>query len=423
QQPLAPQPLAPRQAVPFAAGTVDDDRNDIRPQDRVVLIVEDDATFARILLGLARDRGFKGLMATTGADGIVLARQFVPDAITLDIGLPDVDGWSLLDQLKRDPATKSIPVHVISGEEQWQKALDSGAFAHLKKPASEDALTQAFDNLLGFADAASRNVLVVEDDVTQLSAMANLIQSGEVTVTAVSTGAQALAALDEAKFDCVIVDLGLPDIEGLALIERIKEHAAHVRVPVIVYTGRELTEQEDGAIRRLSESVIVKDAMSPERLIEETTYFLNQVEARLPEVKRPVHRTGAGGNSLEGRTILITDDDTRNIYALRSALEDFQMIVLSAESGADAIGLLRSHPEIDVVLMDIMMPEMDGYETIRRIRARDEWRDLPILALTAKAMKGDREQCLAAGASEYISKPVDIDQLVALIRVWLNVAA
>jgi HAMP domain-containing protein/CheY-like chemotaxis protein len=417
-------PAVPRPAVPvIAAGSVEDDRNDIRPQDRVVLIVEDDATFARILLGLARDRGFKGLMATTGADGIVLARQFVPDAITLDIGLPDVDGWSLLDQLKKDPATKSIPVHVISGEEQWQKALDSGAFAHLKKPASEDALTQAFDNLLGFADAASRNVLVVEDDVTQLSAMANLIQSGEVTVTAVSTGAQALAALDDAKFDCVIVDLGLPDIEGLALIERIKEHPAHVRVPVIVYTGRELTEQEDGAIRRLSESVIVKDAMSPERLIEETSYFLNQVEARLPEVKRPVHRQGTNGNSLEGRTILITDDDTRNIYALRSALEDFNMIVLTAESGADAIALLRSHAEIDVILMDIMMPEMDGYETIRRIRARDEWRELPIIALTAKAMKGDREQCLAAGASEYISKPVDIDQLVALIRVWLNVAA
>jgi HAMP domain-containing protein/CheY-like chemotaxis protein/signal transduction histidine kinase len=410
------------QAAALAAGPVDDDRTDVRPQDRVVLIIEDDATFGRILLGLARDRGFKGLMATTGADGVTLAREFVPDAITLDIGLPDVDGWSLLDQLKHDPATRSIPVHVISGEEQWQKALDSGAFAHLKKPASEDALTQAFDNLLGFADAASRNVLVVEDDVTQLSAMANLIQSGEVTVTAVSTGAQAMAALDEARFDCVIVDLGLPDIEGMHLIEQIKEHPAHVRVPVIVYTGRELTEQEDGAIRRLSESVIVKGAMSPERLIEETSYFLNQVEARLPEVKRPRNR-GTSGNSLEGRTILITDDDTRNIYALRSALEDLKMHVLSAESGAEAIGVLRSHAGVDVVLMDIMMPEMDGYETIRRIRARDEWKELPIIALTAKAMKGDREQCLAAGASEYISKPVDIDQLVALIRVWLNVAA
>ncbi|MBV8581828.1 MAG: response regulator, partial [Candidatus Eremiobacteraeota bacterium] len=271
-------------AAPFAAlrtvtpplpiAPIADDRGDIRPQDRVVLIIEDDATFARILLGLARDRGFKGLAAVTGTEGLALARQFLPDAITLDLGLPDVDGWALLDQLKRDPATKAIPVHVISGEEQWQKALDSGAFAHLKKPANEDALTQAFDNLLGFADAASRNVLVIEDDVTQLSAMANLIQSGEVTVTAVSTGAQALHALDEAKFDCVIVDLGLPDIDGLALIEKIKAHPAHVRVPVIVYTGRELTEQEDGPIRRLSESVIVKDALSPERLIEETSYFL-----------------------------------------------------------------------------------------------------------------------------------------------------
>ncbi|HZO92253.1 MAG TPA: HAMP domain-containing protein [Candidatus Baltobacteraceae bacterium] len=410
--------------VPVETSEVlDDDRDDIKPHDRVVLIIEDDATFARILLGLARDRGFKGLMARTGVDGISLARQFVPDAITLDIGLPDVDGWALLDRLKKDPATKAIPVHVISGEEQWQKALDSGAFAHLKKPASEDALTAAFDNLLGFADASSRSVLVVEDDVTQLSAMANLIQSGEVTVTAVSTGAQALAALDEARFDCVIVDLGLPDIEGLELIERIKRHPAHVRVPVIVYTGRELTEQEDAAIRRLSESVIVKDAMSPERLIDETAYFLNQVEARLPEGKRTAPPVRTGGTSLKGRTILITDDDTRNIYALRSALEEFEMNVLSAESGAEAIGLLRSHAEIDAVLMDIMMPEMDGYETIRRIRARDEWKDLPIIALTAKAMKGDREQCLAAGASEYISKPVDIDQLVALIRVWLNVAA
>jgi HAMP domain-containing protein/CheY-like chemotaxis protein len=405
------------------ATSSEDDRNEVRPQDRVVLIVEDDATFGRILLGLARDRGFKGLMATTGTDGLALARQFVPDAITLDIGLPDVDGWSLLDQLKRDPATRAIPVHVISGEEQWQKALDSGAFAHLKKPASEDALTQAFDNLLGFADAASRNVLVVEDDVTQLSAMANLIQSGEVTVTAVSTGAQALAALDEEHFDCVIVDLGLPDIEGLHLIEQIKAHASHVRVPVIVYTGRELTEQEDTALRSLSESVIVKDAMSPERLIEETAYFLNQVEARLPETKRPVRASGSSSSSLEGRTILITDDDTRNIYALRSALEEFKMHVLTAESGAEAIGLLQTHGSVDAVLMDIMMPEMDGYETIRRIRARQEWKNLPIIALTAKAMKGDREQCLAAGASEYISKPVDIDQLVALIRVWLNVAA
>jgi HAMP domain-containing protein/CheY-like chemotaxis protein len=400
----------------------DDDRNVIKPHDRVILIIEDEATFGRILLGLSRDRGFKGLFARSGTEGLALARQYVPDAITLDIGLPDVDGWELLDQLKRDPATKAIPVHVISGEEQWQRALDSGAFAHLQKPATEEALTSAFDNLLGFADSSARNVLVIEDDVTQLSAMANLIESGEVTVTAVCTGTEALRALEGGTFDCVIVDLGLPDFDGVSLIERIKQMPRHERVPVIVYTGRELVPDEETALRRLSESVIIKDAMSPERLIDETNYFLNQVEARLPETKRPV--SGSNGSaSLVGRKILITDDDTRNIFALRTALEDYQMNVFTAESGAEAIDVLGEHDDIDVVLMDIMMPEMDGYETIRRIRAKSQWRSLPIIALTAKAMKGDRESCLAAGASEYISKPVDIDQLIALVRVWLNVSA
>jgi CheY-like chemotaxis protein len=427
ETPRPPERSAPRMTVQQSALALasladhaEDDRETIRPSDRVMLIVEDDETFGRILLGLARDRGFKGLSAHTGSEGLALARQYVPDAITLDIGLPDVDGWQLLEQLKRDPATRAIPVHVISGEEQWQRALDSGAFAHLRKPASEEALTRAFDNLLGYADSRTRNVLVVEDDVTQLSAMASLIESGEVTVTAVSSAAEALAALDRATFDCVIVDLGLPDMDGVQLIERIKSHDAHGRVPVIIYTGRELTAEEDTALRRLTESVIVKDALSPERLIDETSYFLNQVESRLPETKRPA--VAIGGAALEGKTILVVDDDTRNIFALRSALEEFRMNVLTAESGMEAIEILESTPGVDAVLMDIMMPEMDGYETIRRIRARDEWRDLPIIALTAKAMKGDREGCLAAGASEYISKPVDIDQLISLVRVWLNVA-
>jgi HAMP domain-containing protein/CheY-like chemotaxis protein len=404
------------------ASPAEDDRGVIKPYDRVILIIEDEATFGRILLGLARDRGFKGLFARSGTEGLALARQYVPDAITLDIGLPDVDGWELLDQLKRDPATKGIPVHVISGEEQWQRALDSGAFAHLQKPATEEALTSAFDNLLGFADSTTRNVLVIEDDVTQLSAMANLIESGEVTVTAVCTGAEALRALEDGTFDCVIVDLGLPDIDGVALIEKIKQMPRHENVPVIVYTGRELVPEEEAALRRLSESVIIKDTMSPERLIDETNYFINQVEARLPETKRPLNGSN-GSTSLIGRKILITDDDTRNIFALRTALEEYQMHVFTAESGAEAIDALAEHEDIDVVLMDIMMPEMDGYETIRRIRAKSQWRSLPIIALTAKAMKGDRESCLAAGASEYISKPVDIDQLIALVRVWLNVSA
>ena len=417
-----PRPMVERAvsiANARAGGTeVDDDRNSIKPTDRVVLIIEDDATFARILLGLARDRGFKGITAHTGADGIALARAYLPDAVTLDIRLPDIDGWQLLDQLKKDPTTRKIAVHVISGEEQWQRALDSGAIAHLKKPASEDALTEAFDNLLGFADNTTRNLLVIEDDVTQLSAMANLVSSGEVTVTAVSTGSEALVALDRGRFDCVVVDLGLPDIDGIELIEQIKAHPAHVRVPVIVYTGRELDEHQESALRRLSQSIIIKDAMSPERLIDETSYFLNQVEVRLP--KRPPAAFGTAAN-LEGKTVVIVDDDVRNISALKSALEKFRMNVLTAESGMQCIETLRSRSDIDVVLMDIMMPEMDGYETIRRIRADVQWASLPIIALTAKAMKGDRESSLAAGASEYISKPVDVDRLVSLIRVWLDV--
>ena len=375
----------------------------------------DETPLLKLLAGYAFNRR-KNLTSQFGlGEGLVVQCVF---AITPDIRLPDIDGFQLLDALKKDPTTRNIAVHVISGEEQWQRALDSGAVAHLKKPASEDALTEAFDNLLGFADNKTRNLLVIEDDITQLSAMANLVSSGEVTVTAVSTGSEALAALDRGRFDCVVVDLGLPDIDGIELIERIKAHPAHVRVPVIVYTGRELDEHQESALRRLSQSIIIKDAMSPERLIDETSYFLNQVETRLP--KGPQAQIGTAAN-LEGKTVIIVDDDVRNIYALKSALEEFRMNVLTAESGMECIEVLRSSSDVDVVLMDIMMPEMDGYETIRRIRADNQWAALPIIALTAKAMKGDRESCLAAGASEYISKPVDADQLVSLIRVWLDV--
>ena len=414
--------LLRRQNVPVASEPVEDDRADVRPHDRVVLIIEDDATFARILLGLARDRGFSGLMASSGAEGLALARQFVPDAITLDIGLPDLDGWTLLDQLKRDPATKSIPVHVISGEEQWQKALDSGAFAHLKKPASEDALTQAFDNLLGFADAASRNVLVVEDDVTQLSAMANLIQTGEVTVTAVSTGGQALRALDDAKFDCIIVDLGLPDIDGIALIEQIKAHPAHARVPVD-RLHRPRAHRAGG--RRAAAPLRVGD-----REGRDVARAADRRDVVLPQPGRGAAARGeapAGGHRRErvARRPHHPDHRRRHAQHLRPAQRARGLQHARPHGGVGRRGDRPAPlpPAGRLVLMDIMMPEMDGYETIRRIRARDEWKSLPIIALTAKAMKGDREQCLAAGASEYISKPVDIDQLVALIRVWLNVAA
>ncbi|MDP9112013.1 MAG: response regulator, partial [Candidatus Eremiobacteraeota bacterium] len=397
---------------------IHDDRDAIEGTDRVLLIIEDDVIFSRILLGLARDRGFKGIVALSGADGLELSRKYLPDAITLDIGLPDTDGWNLLAELKKDPNTANIPVHVISGEEQWQRALDSGAIAHLKKPVTEEALTETFDNLLGFAGSRTRNLLVIEDDLTQLNAMVNLIGSGEVSVTAVRTGAEALAALKTNKFDCIVVDLGLPDFTGDELIEQIRAQDQHVRTPIIVYTGRDLTRQEEAKLGRLSEAVIVKDAMSPERLLDETKFFLHQVEARLPSSKRTLDVPSSSGN-IEGKKVLIVDDDARNIFALGSALEAHRLEVLSAESGQEGIDVLM-RSEVDIVLMDIMMPDMDGFETIRRVRQNDRFADLPIIALTAKAMKGDRESCIAAGASEYVSKPVDVDQLLSLLRAWLT---
>jgi CheY-like chemotaxis protein len=408
------------EALPESLGQIHDDRENIESTDRVLLIIEDDAIFARILLGLARDRGFKGVVALKGSEGLELARKYLPDAITLDIGLPDVDGWNLLAEIKNDPNTGNIPVHVISGEEQWQRALDAGAIAHLRKPVTEEALTETFDNLLGFADRGTKNLLVIEDDLTQLNAMVNLISSGEVQITAVRTGAEALEALQDKQFDCIVVDLGLPDVSGDELIERIRLQRSHARTPVIVYTGRELDKQEEAKLTKLSEAVILKDAMSPERLLDETRFFLHQVEARLPAAKRAVEIPPLGTGSLEGRKVLIVDDDSRNIFALAAALEGHRMQVVSAESGREGIERLMSDADIDLVLMDIMMPEMDGYETIRRIRANPNYRNLPIIALTAKAMKGDRESCIAAGASEYISKPVDIDQLISLLRAWLN---
>ncbi|MDQ2663029.1 MAG: HAMP domain-containing protein [Candidatus Eremiobacteraeota bacterium] len=403
-----------------ALGSIRDDRETVETSDRSLLIIEDDAIFARILLGLARDRGFKGIVALSGEDGLSLARKYLPDAITLDTGLPDTDGWNLLEELKADQNTQNIPVHVISGEEQWQRALDSGAIAHLRKPVTEEVLTETFDNLLGFADRRTKSLLVVEDDLTQLNAMVNLVGSGEVSITAVRTGAEALEAIGSTHFDCVVVDLGLPDLSGDELIERIRSHPEHARTPIIVYTGRDLTRQEEAKLSKLSEAVVVKDAMSPERLLDETRFFLHQVEARLPAAKRTAEIPPLGTASLENKRVLVVDDDSRNIFALSSALEGHKVNVVSAESGQEGIDHLMLDPNIDLVLMDIMMPDMDGYETIRRIRANERFHDIPIIALTAKAMKGDQESCIAAGASEYISKPVDIDQLISLLRVWLT---
>jgi len=399
---------------------VDDDRHALHDGERVVLIVEDDLNFAGILLDLAREKGFKGLVATRGDQALQLARKYRPDAITLDIKLPDRDGWTVLDRLKHDPQTSHIPVHIISSEEQRQRALRLGAITHLVKPATREDLASAFDRITAFAERRVKRLLVVEDDAAQRLSIVELIGDGDVQTTAVATGAEALAALGEDGFDCMVLDLKLPDMTGFELIEKIQQDLGRQDLPIIIYTGKELTAKEETQLRKVADAIIVKEVSSPERLLAETALFLHRVEANLPEPKRRIleqlHRRDP---VLAGRKVLVVDDDVRNIFALTSALESHNMIVVNAENGQEGLDVLGLTPDIDAVLMDIMMPGMDGYEAISAIRGMPQFRQLPIIALTAKAMKADRDRCLEAGASDYISKPLDIDQLLSLLRVWL----
>ncbi len=397
-----------------------DDRNEIQNGDQTVLIVEDDINFAGILLHLAREKGFKVLAATSGTIALALARKYLPTAITLDIRLPDRDGWTVLDRLKHDPETSHIPVHIITVEEERQRALQQGAFTHLQKPVTSEALGKTFDDIREFAERQIRKLLVVEDDDVQRMSVVELIGNGDVKTTAVATGQEALSILKDESFDCMVLDLRLPDMSGFDLIEKLQTDLGRYDLPIIVYTGKELTRKEELHLKRVADAIIVKEASSPERLLAETALFLHRVKANLPEPKRlmleKVHRNDP---VLARRRILIVDDDVRNIFALTSALESYGMGVVHAENGQEGIDLLLSTPGIDAVLMDIMMPEMDGYEAISAIRQMEEFKQLPIIALTAKAMKADRDHSLEVGASDYISKPLDIDQLLSLLRVWL----
>ncbi|MDQ2977266.1 MAG: response regulator, partial [Acidobacteriota bacterium] len=396
-----------------------DDRNDIQSGDRVVLIVEDDISFAGILLDMAREKGFKGLVATNGTMALALAHRYKPAAITLDIRLPDRDGWTVLDRLKHDPETSHIPVHIITVEEERQRALKQGAFNHVQKPVTREDLGKAFDDIGEFTQRV-RKLLVVEDDDVQRMSVVELIGNGDVKTTAVATGQEALDILKDERFDCMVLDLRLPDMSGFELIEKLQTDLGRHDLPIIIYTGKELTRKEELHLKRVADAIIVKEASSPERLLAETALFLHRVEANLPELKRRMlakfHRTDP---VLAGRKVLVVDDDVRNIFALTSALETHNMQVVHAENGQEGIDLLKATPDIEAVLMDIMMPEMDGYEAITAIRQMEEFKQLPIIALTAKAMKADRDHCLEVGASDYISKPLDIDQLLSLLRVWL----
>jgi CheY-like chemotaxis protein len=398
----------------------EDDRATIQPGDRVILIVEDDDNFARVLLEMARGREFKGIVALRGRDALTLAHEYKPDAITLDIGMGDMNGWEVLDRLKHHPDTRHIPVHIVSGDQNKQQGLLSGAFAYLEKPVSKEVIDDAFSRLLQFIDERVKRLLVVEDDETQRQAIVELIAADDVEITAVASATEAIDLLQHNKFDCMVIDLGLSDMSGFELLERVKADPNMQTMPVIVYTGKELTPAEDTKLRKYAETIIVKDAKSPERLLDETALFLHRVEAKLPEQKRRMLEQLHNADSVFAeKRILVVDDDVRNIFSLTSVLEDHGMNVRFAENGKDAIAELEKDPNVDLVLMDIMMPEMDGYDTTKEIRRNPKFRSLPIIALTAKAMKGDREKTIAAGASDYITKPVDTEQLLSLMRVWL----
>ena len=422
---LLEPPAVPRVGVEPALlvpGEVDDDRDDVQQGDRLVLIVEDDAAFARTVLEVARERGFKGLVALRGDAGLALAHEFKPDAIVLDMNLPVMDGWTVLDHLKHNPATRHIPVHIVSGSAEGQtNALRAGAFAFLEKPIEKDTLDRMLEEMASFIDRRVGSLLIVEDDDDQRNALVELVGGGDdVDVVAVSSSGAALEALAERQFDCMVLDLKLPETSGFKLLEKLRKDARHSRLPVIVYTGQDLTRREETRLKRYAETIIVKDARSPERLLDETSLFLHRIEARLPQAKRRMlEQLHSTDGVFRGKKVLIVDDDVRNVFALTSVLEANGMDVIFAENGRDGIDTLRANPDVDLVLMDIMMPEMDGYQTMEAVRQLPEFKQLPIISLTAKAMKGDRERSIASGASDYITKPVDTDQLLSLMRVWL----
>ncbi|MGQ9426631.1 HAMP domain-containing protein [Gilvimarinus sp. F26214L] len=404
-----------------AVEEVPDDRGTITAQDEVILIVEDDPDYARILLDLAREQGFKGLVATRGSDAGELIDAFRVDAVSLDVFLPDMLGWTFLSHLKQDPETRHIPVQIVSDEEERSHALARGAYAYVNKSASSDVISAALARLRDFARPRKRRLLLIEDDPAERAGLVELLDHDDVEIVTAEDGAIALRMLRGEPFDCAVLDLRLPDMSGFDLLAEVQRDADLRPVPFVICTGQALSDQEEDILRSMARSIVVKDARSPERLLDETALFLHRAVNNLPESRqRMLERLYESDEALVGKKVLVVDDDVRNIFALSSILERHKMEVLTANNGRDAIDIIEKTPDLALVLMDIMMPEMDGYTTMRQIRAESRFHMLPIIALTAKAMKGDREKCLEAGASDYIAKPVNNQQLVALLRTWLH---
>ncbi len=400
---------------------VEDDRENITTADTVLLVVEDDAHYARVLLDLARDSGFKVLVAMRGSEALALAQEYKPSAISLDIYLPDMLGWTVLSQLKQNALTRHIPVQIISLDEDRQHGLTRGAFAFMSKPTTPDGLGKALSRLKAYAEPRRKRLLLVEDNEAERMSVSALLGHDDIDIASVGSGSEALAALRRDPADCVVLDLSLPDMSGFDVLERMRDDAEIGEVPVVVFTGRELSPEEDAKLHSMARSVVVKGVESPERLLDETALFLHRVVADLPAAKQAMlEELHSSDEDLVGETVLLVDDDARNIFALSSVLERRGMKVLTATTGTEAIEVINNEPKVAIVLMDIMMPGMDGYETMQVIRSDPNFRRLPIVALTAKAMKGDREKCLEAGASDYLAKPVNTEQLLSALRMWLH---
>jgi HAMP domain-containing protein/CheY-like chemotaxis protein/signal transduction histidine kinase len=398
-----------------------DDRDNLQPDDAVLLIVEDDTHYARVLRDLSRDKGFKVLVATRGAEALALAQEYHPTAVSLDVFLPDMLGWTVLNHLKQDPATRHIPVQMLTLDEDRHHGLARGAFSFVTKPTTPQGLEAALARIKEYSTPRRKRLLVVEDNPAEQLSIKELLGYDDIDVTVVATGSEAIEAVSEQAFDCVVLDLRLPDISGFDVLERFRDTPSLGDLPVVVFTGKELSPEEDARLHALARSVVVKGVESPERLLDETALFLHRVVADLPEQKqRLLDRLHHSDDALVGKNVLVVDDDVRNIFALSSVLERRGMTVITAGTGREAIAKLESTTDIAIVLMDIMMPEMDGYETMQVIRQNSSFRRLPIIALTAKAMKGDREKCLEAGASEYLAKPVNTEQLLSSLRMWLH---
>ncbi|MDQ3646911.1 MAG: response regulator, partial [Actinomycetota bacterium] len=401
-------------------GEVEDDRDEIQPTDRMFLIVQGDPDAARAALEAARVGGFKGVVASRGDQAIALTRELQPDAVLLDMHLAANDAWNTLDHLKHHSETRHIPVYVVADDDHRQRALRSGAIGFVERPVDEGALEPLISAAADFLGRPRKSLLVVDDDATQRNSIAELVAGDDVEIRGVGSAEEAIAELEKGPYDCMVLDLKLPKMSGFKLLERVKKDERFAGLPIIIYTGKDLTRGEETKLKKFAETIIVKDVNSPERLLDETSLFLHRPEATLPAEQRKMleqlHKKDA---AFVGKKILVVDDDVRNVFALASVLENNGMEVQFAENGRDGIETLQRNPDVDLVLMDIMMPEMDGYETMRAIRKLKRFEKLPIIALTAKAMKGDREKSIASGASDYITKPVDTDQLLSLMRVWL----